>query len=330
MDQLINAVDNITKAIQYVLYYSFKTGQFLVYLGKVLVDFSVILLNSCVTFILILFESIGAFVQDVITGFQQTLNITTQFLEEMNVNFTKTIWFTNEALNKILTFSVTLCLVPFHILWTMFIVIQHGILLCKNLVILFGSGMWFCITLIPHFILNLGSMCVSLIHNLKTKLCDLVLKIVDNMKLSISNSYEFFTDVPLEAVMGIFVATCMVYIFTQFYMIIFTYIYFQIRNTLLQIYHQLRRLRVRSRTATRTAPTRHPRIQARSRLNVSDASKISDDRFCVICQERQKCILLLPCRHVCMCDQCTIRLELYNNVCPICRNDIDDTMRIFV
>jgi len=47
---------------------------------------------------------------------------------------------------------------------------------------------------------------------------------------------------------------------------------------------------------------------------------------CVICLEKDKCFLFLPCRHVSCCEDCSNKV----NQCPICRNRIDSKLKIFL
>ena len=44
--------------------------------------------------------------------------------------------------------------------------------------------------------------------------------------------------------------------------------------------------------------------------------------MCVVCQEREKTTLLMPCHHLCLCSGCAARTELKS--CPLCRCDIVD------
>jgi hypothetical protein len=39
---------------------------------------------------------------------------------------------------------------------------------------------------------------------------------------------------------------------------------------------------------------------------------------CVVCQDAPKSVLLLPCKHICTCDECSEAIS----DCPICRADI--------
>ena len=58
-----------------------------------------------------------------------------------------------------------------------------------------------------------------------------------------------------------------------------------------------------------------------------------DKRLCVICQDNFKNILLMPCRHVCLCRQCLqeiIEGHIQLAQCPLCRMDIQSTMEVFI
>ena len=55
------------------------------------------------------------------------------------------------------------------------------------------------------------------------------------------------------------------------------------------------------------------------------------DWECVVCLDQAKTILLLPCRHMCVCrDCCTSILNVESSVCPLCRNPIDSHIEVFV
>ena len=67
---------------------------------------------------------------------------------------------------------------------------------------------------------------------------------------------------------------------------------------------------------------------------------------CIVCMERPKSVLVLPCRHLCMCAECARQLldqarrrsererRTASGVgvppkCPICRGDVKETMDVF-
>lgn len=52
-----------------------------------------------------------------------------------------------------------------------------------------------------------------------------------------------------------------------------------------------------------------------------------EKNHCVICQTETKTVLLLPCRHLCTCKECSQRSELVN--CPLCRTLIKQKIDVF-
>ena len=54
---------------------------------------------------------------------------------------------------------------------------------------------------------------------------------------------------------------------------------------------------------------------------------IKRNTSCVICMEKPKNSLCLPCKHLCMCEDCCHVSSI--DKCPICRNPIDEIIKCF-
>ena len=76
-------------------------------------------------------------------------------------------------------------------------------------------------------------------------------------------------------------------------------------------------------------------IANQAACSTSNSSKQDSSGMCTVCMEDEKSVLLLPCKHLCMCKGCTNKLIAQSGrkkaMCPVCRNQIKHTIEdIFV
>ena len=55
-----------------------------------------------------------------------------------------------------------------------------------------------------------------------------------------------------------------------------------------------------------------------------------ESALCVVCISNPKTVLLLPCRHVCVCPECCEAMLQMEPLCPLCRANVDTHLEIFV
>ena len=55
-----------------------------------------------------------------------------------------------------------------------------------------------------------------------------------------------------------------------------------------------------------------------------------EDKLCYICMVNEKCIMMLPCRHLCICEQCQPLLRNHGNTCPMCRKKVKQMIKAYL
>lgn len=74
----------------------------------------------------------------------------------------------------------------------------------------------------------------------------------------------------------------------------------------------------------------HNRLDNQAYQLYRELEQEREDRLCVVCQDRIKRVILLPCRHLCLCDACRSAIITRDNCCPVCRRPILQTLRVFL
>lgn len=73
-------------------------------------------------------------------------------------------------------------------------------------------------------------------------------------------------------------------------------------------------------------------------MSAEDIQRFIDDekekRMCVVCQDRSKSVLILPCRHMCLCVECGNQIARSRSrerrKCPLCRSKINTIMNVYI
>jgi serine/threonine protein kinase len=59
----------------------------------------------------------------------------------------------------------------------------------------------------------------------------------------------------------------------------------------------------------------------KTNMNLDD-----EEHVCSICLEKPRNIVIRPCMHLCICEDC--QYGLHNNECPLCRGNVSDLLKI--
>ena len=55
-----------------------------------------------------------------------------------------------------------------------------------------------------------------------------------------------------------------------------------------------------------------------------------ESTLCVVCISNPKTVLLLPCRHMCVCPECCRSMLQVEPLCPLCRANVETHFELFV
>ena len=64
-----------------------------------------------------------------------------------------------------------------------------------------------------------------------------------------------------------------------------------------------------------------------STSSASDLAGEVNELLCVVCMDEKRRVLLTPCNHYCVCENCSLRLR---GLCPMCRRHIDRSVVVFL
>jgi len=91
----------------------------------------------------------------------------------------------------------------------------------------------------------------------------------------------------------------------------------------------------RAKNRKGTVSTRGSNSSRQQAANLDDdllreVEREREDRLCCICQDHEKCIMMLPCRHLCICERCQQLLKSHGNSCPMCRKPVKQMIKAYL
>lgn len=63
---------------------------------------------------------------------------------------------------------------------------------------------------------------------------------------------------------------------------------------------------------------------------LAELDKERDKQLCVVCQERPRNFIILPCNHLCICEECYLHISRETKCCPLCRHKIFKSMKVYL
>lgn len=239
----------------------------------------------------------------------------------------------------------------------------------KNFVTLIGSSIWLALQLIPFGFVYIISMCVFLIGRSCEEIISVAECTFRGSLSLIYGIIRFLRDIPFEAQAGLILGSCILWATIKYHTYIMHYfasLCVQMKYALLSAWTSLEMLLLSIFTNQNEEPehvessesdesesinlhTHEDSLSSALSLRLRsvprfELGKTNDTRqhllhqleqeheskLCVVCQDRNKCVIVLPCRHLCMCTECSVIIKRDHGTCPMCRQNVRRTMKIYI
>lgn len=211
----------------------------------------------------------------------------------------------------------------------------------RDSIILMGDSTWMLLTFLPNLTIFIINRLIEIIHFGAVY----AIKTIQTTSLRISNfimdSASFLSSVPLQTICGLisiyFIVKYRRFFFSifwastisamEFFFLITTQNLLFCQNIIAFMYEMFRLMgQFRNYLPSLSLST------CKSNHLCSDEDTQNDNgipSFCVICQDQLKSIVLMPCRHLCLCKACYIQLKRYRHLCPVCRQPFVQTIQVY-
>jgi len=239
----------------------------------------------------------------------------------------------------------------------------------KNFMTLIGSGIWLALQLIPLGFVYIISMCIFLIGRSCEEIISLAESTFRGSLDLVYGIIRFLCDIPFEAQAGLILGSCILWATMKYYTYIMHYfasLCFQVKYALLSTWTSLEMLLLSVFTnlteesehaesseseeseginhhenEASLSSARSLRFRSGPRVELGKTNDTKqhllhqleqeqESRLCVVCQDRNKCVIVLPCRHLCLCTECSVIIKRDHGTCPMCRQNVRRTMKIYI
>lgn len=206
----------------------------------------------------------------------------------------------------------------------------------RNWIVLIGNSAWMLMMCIPN-------LTIATAHHI-LKFSKFIWKsIVESIKLSasvasdsVSFTVTFFTSVPLQSVCGLILIYLLIKSRRQVYWLLriafrmIAKVALIVLVKMLSMFESLLGFVSPIRNCVPNVWRLSPIKEDYTSPNANGSSKTTDPyHLCVICQDKPKSIVLLPCRHLCLCQECFRQLRRYRRECPMCRQQYEHSIQVY-
>lgn len=321
---------------------SYLTGQMLVSIFVLFVSKWLNILKQLALGFQILYEDFGYFINDVINKSLVLHDCILSTLETIIACYSNTKLLLGNVSNSISITANTLLSLAIWGLRTF----CNFILLVKQALILIGLTIWTSIELIPLLIVYYTSFVLFYSGKLIWKICSIIKTLYGSVLYVFGTSIHFIEDVPLKAAAGIVLGFALMYLIRIYHKRIIRFCIIKVKKAFIRLCRLVRHIlyelfiinlqrsfRLMNSWCRKLFIFTGRRINYHqdqlSHENSSMRNSYIDESLCVVCLDRRRNTILLPCRHLCVCRYCSYKVRSRNYQCPICREDIDETLSVY-
>lgn len=214
----------------------------------------------------------------------------------------------------------------------------------RESIILIGDSTWMLLTFIPNLTIFIIGRIIGIVHfgailaiN-TTKTTGLTI-----LKFSV-DSISFLTSVPLQTICGLISIYLIMkyrrFLFTilrastifimEFILLVASHNLLFCQNMLAFMYNVSRFMgRCRNYLPSMSLSCKPTESKSNRLAAEEDTTDNGMPGLCVICQDQLKSIVLMPCRHLCLCKGCHTQLKRYRHACPVCRQPFVQTIQVY-
>lgn len=209
----------------------------------------------------------------------------------------------------------------------------------RNWIVLIGNSVWMLLMCIPNLTILIAQNVIKCTAIIWKSIVDTIKLSTHVAKDSISITVTFFTSVPLQSVCGL-ISIYFIYKYRQYVLWMLKLVYnsiaqvikYCVRTTIVGILAVFEFVAVLFNPLRNILPNiwrLRPIEEDYANPSTAGSGKIDGFNFCVICQDKMKSILLLPCRHLCLCPECFKQLRRYRRECPMCREPYEHSIHVY-
>ncbi|XP_065353870.1 E3 ubiquitin-protein ligase RNF26-like [Cloeon dipterum] len=357
LEGIVKGMASAGHLLKGLLFVSYKCGAVIVAAVAATGRLIAAALNSLASLVAILFEDFCFFSADVLSKAVEALQVLSYLVSGLFANLKNAVFTVKDGIASVIQSmadSVFFVYDSIGQIWGMLLSFAEFI---KWILMVIGQGCWFAVQLVPLCIVYLVYSFLSLAIMILTEIAEQTQMAgtfcLNQTSSAVSWCYHFVTDFPVESLMGLVSAFILSYWLHKRRSSIGSTIVqagrwtgYTAKTTARKMWCTVMQC-LHMGQSSRTSMQRHRlddsddedvplalRLRARKSLQEVNLKRQllveQEEKLCVVCLERNKCVILMPCRHLCMCLDCSAVLSNTTSSCPICRTYYERAVPVYM